>query len=212
MTEIIPIFPLNVVLLPRMPLPLHIFEDRYKQMLADCEADGISFGVVPVLGSRMSGAGCIAEIERVIQRYEDGRADILTFGTQRFIVARVHRDKEYLEAEVEYYRDAEPDGDPEAERLAAHARELLVQFAETQGQSVDEKVLARIGLEDLSFLLSSTEVFNHREKHAFLQMRSPTDRLRRALPILAHGIQKRNSRRNLKRFLGKAEDLDNLFN
>ena len=212
MTDIIPIFPLNAVLLPRMPLPLHIFEQRYKQMLADCEQHNRSFGVVPVLDQRMCAMGCAAEIERVVQRYADGRADILTFGTERFSIGRVNHDKPYLQAEVRYFRDAAPEDPVEIERLGAHARELLLQFAETQGQQLNENALGRVGLEDLSFLLASNEVFNHREKRLFLETRSTAERLRCAVPVLERGIARRRSRRQLRRFFGESRDLDNLSN
>lgn len=212
MSDVIPIFPLSVVLLPRMPLPLHIFEERYKHMLADCERLEKPFGIVPVLSDEMHEAGCIAELERVIERYDDGRSDILTFGAKRFVVHRVIEEREYLEAEIEYFDDEAPEDDLETMRLADEARALLLQFAEIQGQSVDEQALERVGIEDLSFLLTGTEVFNHRDKYRFLQMRSSKERLRRAVPALERGIKTRRSKRNLKRILGEFDGLENLFN
>ncbi len=212
MSEIVPIFPLNIVLLPRMPLPLHIFEERYKKLIADCESNGKQFGVVPMMGTRMCNSGCLAEIERIIQRYEDGRSDILTFGTQRFTIQHIHHAREYLEAEIEHYTDTPPAAEEDVESLVTRGREVLLQFAETLGQTINQKALTRIGAEDLSFLLGSTEVFNHRDKHAFLQMRSSTQRLRNVLPVLEESIRTRHSRRNLKKMLGDSVDLDNLFN
>jgi Lon protease-like protein len=85
----LPIFPLSVVLFPGTPLPLHIFEPRYRQMLADCLAGDRRFGITPTgKDDRMPDAGtvgCIAEI-RVNQELPDGRSNIIVFGGERFVL------------------------------------------------------------------------------------------------------------------------------
>jgi Lon protease-like protein len=87
----IPLFPLHVVLTPGAPLPLHVFEPRYRALVADCLAAGEPFGVVCLSAGREVGAGrvafaavgTLAEI-REVTRYPDGRSDIMTIGTARF--------------------------------------------------------------------------------------------------------------------------------
>lgn len=104
----LPLFPLNVVLFPGMPLPLHIFEDRYKAMVADCIRENRPFGVVHIQeGMAESGTtdapvaiGCTAEIAQV-QPLEQGRMLILTVGRERFRVVEFNYEKPYLVGLVE---------------------------------------------------------------------------------------------------------------
>ena len=103
----LPLFPLAVVLLPRNLLPLHIFEDRYKEMIGAAIDSGTEFGVVRAAKDGVARVGCTASIERVLQRYDDGRLDILTVGRRRFIIQSLDQEKDYLRAEVDYFDDDE---------------------------------------------------------------------------------------------------------
>ncbi len=85
----IPLFPLDLVLFPGIPLPLHIFEPRYRQMTAECLAADGSFGVVRALPEGLAVIGCTAQITQVLHRYPDGRSDILTQGVQRFEIEQL---------------------------------------------------------------------------------------------------------------------------
>jgi Lon protease-like protein len=115
------IFPLAVVLLPRNLLPLHIFEDRYKEMIgAVLEADS-EFGVVLAAKDGIARVGCSAAIERVLERYEDGRMDILTAGRRRFEIQSLDQEKSYLRAEVEYFDDEEIEAPGELRQRAVTA-------------------------------------------------------------------------------------------
>ncbi len=78
--ERIPLFPLNVVLLPGADLPLHIFEPRYREMVKNCLEEKSEFGMLLSLPKGVARVGCTAEILDVVKRYEDGRMDILTAG------------------------------------------------------------------------------------------------------------------------------------
>ena len=80
----IPLFPLEVVLFPEAALPLHIFEDRYKEMVGVCLAEKIGFGVVCAQREGLAVVGCTAEIVRILEKYPDGRLDILCQGAKRF--------------------------------------------------------------------------------------------------------------------------------
>ena len=101
----IPLFPLDVVLFPGVPLPLHIFEPRYKLMTQRCLEEHLHFGVVLATSDGIASIGCTAEIAEVIKRYPDGRMDILTFGRARIRVEEVFEGKPYLEGQVEYVED-----------------------------------------------------------------------------------------------------------
>jgi ATP-dependent Lon protease len=108
-TERIPLFPLTVVLLPGMTLPLHIFEQRYKRMMRTVIDEEIPFGVVLARESGIATVGCTALVRKVARTYPDGRMDIVTLGESAYQVRAVHKDKEYLEATVDMMaEDFEP--------------------------------------------------------------------------------------------------------
>jgi Lon protease-like protein len=105
-SRVLPLFPLHVVLFPGRPLPLHVFEPRYRELLDDCLAGDRRFGVVAIrYGRAERGAsdvydvGTVAEIVRV-ERLDDGRSNIVTCGAERFRITRLLRDRPYLSAEV----------------------------------------------------------------------------------------------------------------
>ena len=123
----IPLFPLDVVLLPRKSLPLHIFEPRYKLMIGNAVEQDAPFGVVRGLqveppavsstrlpkGDAIARVGCTARVVRVIKTYDDGRMDIATVGERVFRIREVHDDKAYLEATVDIEADDMQPGPPE---------------------------------------------------------------------------------------------------
>ena len=94
---LLPLFPLQVVLLPGSELPLHIFVDRYKEMMAEVMRDRIEFGVILASDKGIANTGCTATVERVLRRYPDGRMDIMTQGRRRFEIVRL--DDEHPEGE-----------------------------------------------------------------------------------------------------------------
>jgi Lon protease-like protein len=101
----IPLFPLEVVLFPDAAMPLHIFEDRYKEMVNHCLAEKIGFGVVCAQREGLAVVGCVAEIIRVLEEYPDGRLDILCQGTERFEIENLDNSQSYLQAEVDFFSD-----------------------------------------------------------------------------------------------------------
>jgi Lon protease-like protein len=128
----IPLFPLDVVLLPKKSLPLHIFEPRYKLMIRNAVEQDAPFGVVrvdlwrglPVEPPRVSSTrlsqghsiarvGCTARVVRIIKTYGDGRMDIATVGETVFRIREVHDEKPYLEATVDIEPDDMQPGPPE---------------------------------------------------------------------------------------------------
>ena len=138
----IPLFPLPIVLLPGEVLPLHIFEERYKAMLADVRAGEGSFGLVyfepadealvrpseaavrPTAGA----FGCLAAI-RDVAMLEDGRSNILTVGVRRFhLLDYVDSDRPYLVGDVQFFDDEE-DASEEVEKLADEVFELFKRTA-----------------------------------------------------------------------------------
>src|SRR5438874_8215244 len=123
-TQHIPLFPLTVVLLPGMTLPLHIFEPRYKRMMKTVIDEEIPFGIVLARESGIATVGCTAIIREVARTYPDGRMDIVTTGESAYRVCAVHKDKEYLEATVELMAEDLQPGP------SAAATELLTLFTD----------------------------------------------------------------------------------
>ncbi|HTV82559.1 MAG TPA: LON peptidase substrate-binding domain-containing protein [Acidobacteriaceae bacterium] len=111
----IPIFPLDTVLFPGAALPLHIFEERYREMVGECLARNKEFGVVRGDPERLAVIGCTAKIVRVLERYADGRMDILCEGTRRFEIDGLDDSRSFLQADVEFFDD-EGQGSTRGER------------------------------------------------------------------------------------------------
>src|SRR5215813_5003274 len=101
----VPLFPLDVVLFPGMPLPLHIFEERYKEMISECIAEHTGFGVVRAQREGLAVIGCMASIARVLHTYSDGRLDILCDGGDRFEIEQLDNSRPFLQAEVDFFTD-----------------------------------------------------------------------------------------------------------
>ncbi|HEX6770563.1 MAG TPA: LON peptidase substrate-binding domain-containing protein [Acidobacteriaceae bacterium] len=96
----IPLFPLDLVLFPGAPLPLHIFEPRFREMVAECLATNTLFGVVRAERDGLAVIGCSAQIVRVLHSYPDGRSDILTQGMDRFEIDQIDDSRSFLQADV----------------------------------------------------------------------------------------------------------------
>jgi Lon protease-like protein len=120
----IPLFPLDVVLLPDMPLPLHIFEPRYKLMIGRCLDEKIEFGMILATNQGIASVGCTAEIVRKLRDYSDGRMDIVAEGRAIFRLDELLDEKEYYEGRVAYLADGPFPRDAEKES------KLLADFAE----------------------------------------------------------------------------------
>lgn len=102
---LIPLFPLQVVVFPRTPLPLHIFEERYKEMVGNAIRDNSEFGIVLAREDGIVNAGCTVVVEKLTQMYPDGRMDVLTRGRRRFEIQSLNQEKDYLQAEVTFFDD-----------------------------------------------------------------------------------------------------------
>jgi Lon protease-like protein len=106
--RLLPLFPLRVVVFPRTPLPLHIFEERYKEMVGEAIRAGSEFGIVLAKEEGIVNAGCTVKVGEVLKKYEDGRMDILTRGSRRFEILGINEEKSYLRGEVEFFDDDDP--------------------------------------------------------------------------------------------------------
>jgi Lon protease-like protein len=188
----IPVFPLGVVLFPHMPLPLHIFEERYRQMMRDCQESGTGFGVVAIregveVGppARPHSIGTLAQL-RNVEELGDGRFNILVVGKTRYRIDSLSRGKPYLTAKVEYLEDSP--GDEEATlKLAQRVSRAFRRYADLlrtlAGETPSELELPE-DAELLSYLVAATLQVETRHKQALLEVDSATDRLAGCLVLL----------------------------
>ncbi len=209
-TEKLSLFPLKVVLLPKMPLPLHIFEERYKEMVGRCLEQAQPFGVVYQRSSGIQHVGCTATIERIISRYDDGRMDILTLGTNRFRVSQFIEKESFLEGYVAPLRD-DPLGNDEAV-LAREAVELLVGLAELTGHSIQRDFISSLNPEEISFLVASSGIFTLEEKQSFLELTSTRARLAATIDGLNNAIATRRMVRSIKEHLNLEGEIGHMLN
>ena len=150
MSLLLPLFPLDLVLLPGVPLPLHVFEPRYKEMIAECLDEKKPFGVVRASSNGVAEIGCTAEIVEVTKRYDDGRMDILTRGVERFEVLQVHDERTFLEAEFTVIEDEPGTPNSELVKQAVRLHGEIVKLAGADAEGPEE------GAEHLSFLLAGS--------------------------------------------------------
>lgn len=170
--ELLPLFPLSLVLLPQNIVPLHIFEDRYKEMVGEAMANHTEFGIVLAAHDGILNVGCTASVERLLRRYDDGRMDILALGRRRFQVQDLDQERSFLRARVEFFDDAEEFA---SEELQSKARDVHDRF-EASGDLPTQGGL-------LSFMLSqSVRDLDFRQQ--LLMSRSESERLRMLIGFL----------------------------
>ena len=194
----LPLFPLSVVLFPGVPLPLHIFEPRYRQMLHDIRVGKNLFGLsyfdtsasekeCPPLGS----IGCVAKVTDT-QTFPDGRSNILTVGVIRYrIEAYVERGDPYLVARVSYFEDEADDSEAVGES-SRDVAEIFTRIARAVRIINDERAhlpnIADTEPERLSFLVAAAMEVDTDVKQELLELRLTSERLRRLRDILARAV------------------------
>ena len=180
---LLPLFPLECVLLPEELLPLHIFEERYKQMIGAClEAQERGsgqqqFGIVLAKEGEINTVGCSARVAKVIRKYEDGRMDILTQGTRRFEVFLTNEEEPYLRGGVEFFDDDEG-ADLPNETDAGHALELFTQIRSLLGNPAEIPADLPRPHKHLSFRIAAPLPLDLDFKQQLLSVRNETQRLR----------------------------------
>jgi Lon protease-like protein len=185
-SSLLPIFPLDLVLLPGAPLPLHIFEPRYKEMISECVEQKKPFGVVRASDEGVAGVGCTAEIVSITKKYDDGRMDILTRGVERFEVVEVNEERAFLRAEISLVQDEDDnDDDNDVARLehslieqAVRLHAEIIKIAGAELSEPDETAT------NLSFLLAGSLPLDLDFKQNLLTTLSETKRLEAVVSYL----------------------------
>ncbi|MCB9087293.1 MAG: LON peptidase substrate-binding domain-containing protein [Calditrichae bacterium] len=181
--QIIPLFPLDVVLFPQMPLPLHIFEPRYREMIGECLESQKPFGVLFAGEGRLHSVGCTADIMEVLKRYEDGRMDILTRGSRRFLVEAYSEERVFLQGKVRFLEEISPGIDEADADLMQKAVSFLKKILLAVSREADAGGLEKLDAAQLSYLIAASGGFNAGEKQAFLEINAPRERLMRQLEL-----------------------------
>lgn len=192
------VFPLPLVLLPGELLPLHIFEPRYKQMLADVETERNLFGVSlfepgesPIDRPAIGSIGCVAEV-REVQPLPDQRSNIRTLGVIRYrILEFVELEKPYLNAEVEFFEDADED----KSELESASEEIFEMFKRVARAAFDLSGnrgrfpdLQRSDPERLSFVVAAAFNFENEVKYDLLRIESTLERFAKLRTILKSAV------------------------
>ena len=198
----IPLFPLGVVMLPEMMLPLHIFEERYKKMINECLNEQKEFGIVYYDGSDIKSTGCSATITQVTRRFSDGRMDIMTRGYQRFRINDVYEEKEYMEAEVSYLEDVNTGDLDISPSLLEEARKLIEKIVELTERSTSALSPDISDPVKLSFIIAGIEAFSYEEKQGFLEMDSTTERLEKGVEALEKIIERIKINAEIRKIIG----------
>jgi Lon protease-like protein len=194
----LPLFPLPVVLFPGVPLPLHIFEQRYRQMLSEIAVGNKLFGLsffdpetstlgVPLVGH----IGCVAEVTE-IQLLPDGRSNIMTVGVIRYRVdSFIERGDPYLFGEVTFFED-EPEDEQELRVKAEEVAATFMRIARAVRTLSDERTpwpeLPADEPERLSFLMAGAMDLEPGAKLELLEMRSTSQRLERLHEFLSSAV------------------------
>ncbi len=191
----IPLFPLNVVLMPGTPLPLHIFEERYKQMVNECLESETEFGMVLADEDGTRGVGCTARIVELVQRFEDGRMVILVEGSRRFKLNNIMTGKPYYVGEVDYLEDG-PDDDVSS--LADECVALLERVVEaaTEG-SVDIEI--EPPYRNLSFAIAGRIEFDLETRQQILELPTEKGRLEKVKELLTEAADKLERDRQVRK-------------
>src|SRR5436305_12653585 len=133
-SELLPLFPLDLVLFPGMALPLHIFEPRYKEMIGECLEHDTPFGIVRAIEDGIAQIGCSAEVVTVVKRYDDGKLDIVTRGLRRFEIVEIVQERSFVEANVKFLSE-QADATSEMKKKAFDLHQSLLLMA-ASGQMV----------------------------------------------------------------------------
>jgi Lon protease-like protein len=192
----LPLFPLHVVLFPGRPLPLHVFEPRYRRMLADCLEGDRTFGVVAIRAGRETGdeaeifrVGTMARIVRV-EQLEDGRANLITVGTDRFQILEQLPAEPYRRAVVEHLEDRDVSSAGQvvngssAGEEAARLRRLLLPYLLDMGAPEDIEQRLPDDPSTLAWLAAATVQVDVPEQQRLLEMESTARRVTEVVDLL----------------------------
>jgi Lon protease-like protein len=172
------LFPLNLVLLPGEQAPLHVFEPRYKELISECLDEGVEFGLVLADDDGMREVGTRAGVVEVLDRFPDGRLNVVVEGRDRFRLLEVTEGRSFTTAQVTGLEDEgeDPSEEEVEECLAAYSR--VVKAAEADLEELD------LAAESIAFQIAARVDFGTEIKQGLLELRSERERVIRLAPML----------------------------
>jgi Lon protease-like protein len=181
--ERFPLFPLGLVLIPHELVPLHIFEERYKLMIGECiDRDG-EFGIVWLSDDGLKEIGCSARVTKVLERFDDGRLNILVEGTTPFRLVRRIEDLPYPAGDVEPLDD-DRQGPDDADAIAAARKRYADLVAEVTDERPEPSDLAKLD----AYGMAATLDVALEAKQMLLELRSERDRLEQLEALFAEAL------------------------
>ena len=179
-----PLFPLGIVALPSEVIPLHIFEERYKTMINECLEREHEFGIVWLSDDGLREVGCACAIDRVLERMEDGRMNLLVRGTRPIRVLERLGHLPYPAGVIEFVEDRKDAPDPDLAQAAHEAYAELVKRATDREPDAEE--LAEMS----AYAMAATVDFGLDAKQGLLDMRSENARLRLVTRLFRAAIKR----------------------
>ena len=179
-----PLFPLGIVALPSELVPLHIFEERYKTMMARCLEEGSEFGIVWLADDGLRQIGCACEIAEVLERMPDGRLNLIARGTRAFRIEARQEELAYPAGTVEFLADRDEDVD-QAAADAAHAA-----YADLLEQATDRVPEAAEIERMTAYEMAATVEFGLDAKQGLLDLRSESARLKLVTRLFRAAIKR----------------------
>jgi ATP-dependent Lon protease len=189
MSEVLlPLFPLQVVLFPGSSLPLHIFEERYRILVAESLEGRREFGINLLAEERIAEIGCTAVVKRVVQRYDDGRLDIVVEGKRRYRLHRYDHDKApYLVGWVEFLPAS---GEMPDRTLLADTIVLYNKLVSMVYRGKVKELARHLHSDDVSFLLAQKAGMDLTQRQLLLETENENERLRLLHQYLSEAIPK----------------------
>jgi len=178
-----PLFPLGLVMLPGELVPLHIFEERYKQMIGECLDEDREFGILWMADDELKEVGCAARITRVLEKFDDGRLNILVEGTTPFRMERRIGDMAYPAGDVVLLDDAPDEDDAALERARTTYADLVEEVTDARPEP---ETLSGLG----AYGMAATVDINPAAKQALLELRSEPARLEQIEGLFAEALRR----------------------
>jgi Lon protease-like protein len=198
------LFPLNLVLVPGEQAPLHIFEPRYRELIGECLDFGNDFGLLLEDDEGMREVGTRCKVVEVIDRFPDGRLNVVVEATERFQLLEVTAGRTYRTAEVETLPDESdtPLEDEVEEVLAAYARVVAAAEAELDDLDLDA--------DSVAYQIAARIDFGTEVKQGLLELRSERERVIKLAPMLnqaAEAVEREREIRTRAAGNGRVEPL-----
>ncbi len=193
MSRLLPLFPLQMVAFPGSAIPLHVFEERYREMLGEAEANGTEFGIVLGESGGIVNVGCAMTVEAVVERYEDGRFDVITRGQRRFMLLDIDEELDYVRGRVEFFDDLDWAPVPADLRDRAMLAWDRIDAVQEPARDTPDPTVARLSFE----IAQRVDDFDF--QNAMLRMRSEIERLNHFIGFVDGHVERLEYKAKMKR-------------